>query len=106
MELKFKTWLENLVAKTDGIKNTVLDFLKDKLSIQDDEAILTMPLSSIDQNVIGELLNRGFIQNAPEELLMDIKNGSLTVGDMVDRLAGGEKPPLMLPFDKSVHNSV
>ncbi len=101
MNLKFKLWLENLEAKKSGIQSTVLDFLKDKMNIDDDDEILSMQLSSIDQSLISSLLSRGIIQDAPDELLQDIKNGSLTVGDMINRLAGDQKTQLLLPFKKT-----
>lgn len=101
MDLKFKLWFENIEAKKGGIKDTILDFLKDKLNIDDEEEILSMQLSSIDQGVINSLMSRGIIQNAPDDLMQDIKNGSMTVGDMVNRLAGDQKTPLLLPFKRT-----
>jgi hypothetical protein len=97
MQLQFKNWFENSEAEVAGIQGTVLDFLKDKMEIHDDDVILSMMVGSIDQSLISQLLKRGVFQTADEDLLTDVKNGSITVKDMIDRMAGS-KPKLFLPY--------
>lgn len=86
--LQFNLWLEDLEAKRNGIKDTILNFLKDKLNISDDDAILDMPLNAIDHSIVAELLNRGIINTSSDEARQSIKNNSGTVLDMINRLAG------------------
>lgn len=96
-DMNFKNWFENMVAKMDGIKGTVLDFLKDKLNIENDDLILSMSLKDIDPNIVSQLLNRGFFQNSSPDLLNDIKNGTLTVEEMINRLAGSPSNDITIP---------
>jgi len=86
--LDFKFWLENQVANRIGIKDTIVKFLKSKLNISDDTTILNMRLGSMDKGVISDLMTRGLVSTADESVLSDIRNGTITVGILVDRLAG------------------
>jgi hypothetical protein len=90
--MEFKLWLENQIAKRTGIKDTILKFLKSKLNISDDATILNMRLGSIDRSVVSDLMSRGLVSTADENVLSDIRNGSITVGALVDRLAGMSSP--------------
>jgi len=92
----FKLWLEDLDAKRDGIKGTILNYLKDKLNINDDEAILNMPLGSIDKKVLSDLMNRGLISTSNEDVMQDIQNGNGTIMDLIAKLAGGPAPQKLL----------
>lgn len=86
--MNFKTWLENVEAKREGIKGTILNFLKDKLNLDSDEAVLSLALSSIDKSVLRDLVNRGTVNTSDDMIIQSIKNGSGTVMDLVDRLSG------------------
>lgn len=86
--LEFTLWLEDLEAKRDGIKDTILNFLKDKLNINDEDAILNMPLNAIDRSIVADLGNRGMINTESPEVAQNIKNGSGTVLDLINKLAG------------------
>lgn len=88
MELNFSNWLENQIAKREGIKDTILKLLKSKLHVSDDGTILAMRLGSIDKSVISDLMSRGLVSTADDSVLSDIRNGSITVGNLIDRLAG------------------
>lgn len=94
--LEFKKWTEDVDS---GLKDIVLNFLKDKLHLRDTESILNMPLSSMDQSIVGDLMNRGFFAQADDSLQLAVKNGSLTVQDLIDRL-GGKSPMKRLTFTK------
>lgn len=99
--LDFKIWMEE-TTKAAGIKGNLLDFLKDKLHIHDDEEILSMPLNHIDKAIVTDLLRRGILNGAEDALVSDIKNGNITVGDVANRLGGGH-PQLNLPFYEPTH---
>jgi len=99
--LEFKLWLENLNAKREGIKGTILNYLKDKLSINDDDAILNMPIGSIDRKVLSDLMNRGLISTSNEDVVQDIQNGNGTIMDLIAKLAGGTAPQKILIHRKS-----
>jgi hypothetical protein len=92
----FKIWIEELEAKREGIKGVILNYLKDKLNINDDEAILDMPLGSIDKKVLSDLLNRGLITTSNEDIMQDIQNGNGTIMDLIAKLAGGAPPQKLL----------
>ena len=94
--MEFKIWLENIEAKRNGIKDTILQFLRDKLNIRSDSAILSMSLGSIDKKVISDLSERGLISSADGDVLDDIRNGSITVQQLIDRLAGVSSNSLTL----------
>ncbi len=86
--MQFKKWFEDVEAKNEGIKDTILNLLKDKLNINDDDAILAMPIASISKNVISDLMSRGIINTASDEVSQDIQNGSGTIADLINKLSG------------------
>lgn len=94
MEIQFKNWIESVEANRAGIEDTILGFLRSKLKITDDQSLLSLPLGSMDKNVVHDLINRGIISGADESVLTDIKNGNITVSGLIDRLSGkqGELP--------------
>ena len=102
--LEFKFYIEN-EALRNGIRGTILDFLKDALNIKDDDTILSMNFGAIDQKVVSDLLSRGVITTADESIMQDLKNGTITVAELIERLSGGSKPPSRLPYMKiPLHN--
>ena len=103
--IDFRPWLENLEAKRTGVKDVILNFLKSKLHIDDDQEILSMPLGSIDKKVIGDLLARGIISTADEGIAQDVKNGSITVMELVNRLSGWQGKSMDLPHKTSHFSS-
>lgn len=86
--MQFKLWLENLDSKRDGVKGTILNFLKDKLNLDSDEAILSLPLNSIGKEVLGDLMARGLVNTGDDTVLQSIKNGNGSVAELIDRVAG------------------
>lgn len=88
MDLNFKKWLEYVSAKQNGMKDTILNFLKDELNVKDDDTILSMKLGSIDTSIINNLMSRGIVATADSDIQDDIKNGSITVQDLIDKLSG------------------
>lgn len=96
MNLNFKKWVEDVSAKEAGDKDTILNFLKDELGITDDETILAMKIGSIDKGIINNLLKHGIIASANNDLLDDIKNGSITVEELIQRLSSGGAAPSQL----------
>jgi hypothetical protein len=105
--MEFKLWLENIEATRTGIKDTILKFLKPKLKIRDDSAILSMSLGSMDASVVSDLVNRGLVSGAGDDTLSAIRNGTITVSDLIDRISGFSTPKLALPApDSHLHKSV
>jgi hypothetical protein len=86
--MQFKQWLENLDSKRDGVKGIILNFLKDKLNLDDDEAILSLSLNSIGKDVLSDLMARGMINTTDDTVLQSIKNGNGSVADLIDRISG------------------
>jgi len=86
--MNFKNWFENLEAKHSGVKDVILNFLQDKLNINDTDEILSMPIGAIDKNVLNDLMNRGMINTSSDDVVQMIKNGSGTVLDLIDRISG------------------
>ncbi|RDJ35378.1 MAG: hypothetical protein DWQ19_11220 [Crenarchaeota archaeon] len=96
--MNFKLWLENIEAKREGIKGTILNFLKDKLNLDDDQAVLSLSLSSIGHDVLTDLIHRGLISTSDDMTIQTIKNRTGTVHDLIDLLADSDsqlqEPPL------------
>jgi hypothetical protein len=88
MDFNFKRWLEYSSAKQNGIKDTILNFLKDELNVKDEDTILSMKIGSIDNSIINDLMSRGIVKTSDGDILDDIKNGSITVQDLIDKLSG------------------
>lgn len=102
MELNFKNWLEYVSAKENGVKDTILNFLKDELNVKDDDTILSMKIGSIDSSIINNLMSRGIVATADSDVLDDIKNGSITVQDLIDKISGkGDSQTLNLNIRSS-----
>ena len=80
--MEFKAWLE-----ASGKQDIILNFLKDKLNISDDETILQMSTADMEDSVIGDLLNRGIVSTASQDIITRIKNG-ITIKELIDLLAG------------------
>ncbi len=99
MNLNFKNWIESIEANKSGIKDTIINFLKDALNINDEEAILSMKLSSMDNEIINDLMSRGIIASSDENILSDIKNGSITVSELIDKLASDGSSSQQLNFN-------
>jgi hypothetical protein len=99
MNLNFKNWIESIEANKSGIKDTIINFLKDALNINDEEAILSMKLSSMDNEIINDLMRRGIVASSDENILSDIKNGSITVSELIDKLASDGSSSQQLNFN-------
>lgn len=87
MEINFKFWLENLEAKKLANRSIILSFLKDKTGISDEEQLVFMPLNSFSPKIVSELLNLGIMDNIDDSLRGDIKNGNLTILDLIGRIS-------------------
>lgn len=87
MNLKFKTWIESLEIEKNVIKSTILAFLKEKTGITSDDELLGMQLNSIDNKIISDLFLRGIIQNASEDVMQDVKNSSITILELIEKLS-------------------
>lgn len=90
MEINFKFWLENLEAKKSANRSIILSFLKDKTGISDDEQLILMPLDSFNPKIVSELLNLGIMDNIDDSLRGDIKNGNLTILDLIGRISDNQ----------------
>ena len=80
--MEFKAWLE-----ANGSQDIILNFLKDKLNITDDETILQMNTADMDDSVVGDLMNRGIISTSSQDILSRVKNG-ITIKELIELLAG------------------
>ena len=87
MNLKFKTWIESLEIEKNVIKSTILSFLKEKTGITSDDELLGMQLNSIDKKIISDLFLRGIIQDASEDVMQDVKNSSITILELIEKLS-------------------
>ena len=87
MNLKFKTWIETLEIEKNILKNTILSFLREKTGISSDEELLNMQLNSIKKEIITDLFSLGVIQNASEDIQQDIKNSSITILELIEKLS-------------------
>lgn len=88
--MEFRKWLENIEAARLGIRDTVLSFLKDKVKITDDTELLDMPLNAIQPSVLADLLKRGIVTAHSEDISFMIRNGTGTVGQLIDSIAGSQ----------------
>jgi hypothetical protein len=87
MNLKFKTWIETFEIEKNVIKSTILSFLKEKTGITSDDELLGMQLNSIDKKIISDLFLMGIIQNASEDVVQDVKNSSITILELIEKLS-------------------
>ena len=72
--MEFRYWIES-EAKALASRDMVLNFLQDKLNINDPDAILNMSTNQIDPGVIADLSQRGIISYSDAETQDFIKNG-------------------------------
>lgn len=86
--LNFRIWLEDVEAKANSAKDIILNYLKDKLHINDTDSILDMKLGSIDKSILSDLMQRGIVTTATADISQDIQNGSLTVQELVNKISG------------------
>jgi hypothetical protein len=98
--MRFKLWLEVLEAKREGIKGTILNFLKDKLEPNDDNTILNTEIRAIDSKILGDLMNHGLISTSDDDVKQDIQNRNGTIMDLIAKLAGGTPPQKFLVHNK------
>lgn len=56
------------------------------MSISDEEVILNMQLKDIDESVVSGLLRLGVVQ-VDSDLSYEVKNGDMTVSDLIDRIS-------------------
>ena len=82
--MEFRYWIES-EAKALASRDMVLNFLQDKLNINDPEAILNMSTDQIDSGVIADLSQRGII-SSDDELLSIIKNG-IKISELINILS-------------------
>ena len=85
-KLNFKIWVESLEEKKDSMKSIILNILKDYLNINEDDIILNLKLSSIDKEIISDLLNRGIFKGS-DEIEDLIKNSNITVLELIEKLS-------------------
>jgi hypothetical protein len=91
----FKMWVENMESRKVGIKEGILNFLKDELSIIDDDTILQMNTNDISPDVVSKLIERGLITSADPNVITSIKNG-ITIQDLIDMMVGDEHPSISI----------
>ena len=83
----FHKWLENIESRRSGIRDVIINFLKDELNITDDETILQMKTTDISPEVMGKLMERGIVSSSDPNIINMVKNG-ITIRELVDTLAG------------------
>lgn len=84
-KLSFKTWVESAAEKM-SLRSIIVNFLQEKMSISDEEVILNMQLKDIDESVVSGLLRLGVVQ-VDSDLSYEVKNGDMTVSDLIDRIS-------------------
>jgi len=87
MNLEFKKFIENAEVEKIATKSLVLDFLKNRLNITDEDVILNMNISNFDSKVIEDLLNRGMFAELIPSIKDDIKNKNMSVEEFIDILS-------------------
>jgi len=111
----FNTWLEDKESRSNGSRTIILNFLQDRLNIDDPETIMQMNTKDIDEDVIDDLMKRGIIRTTNQSIFQRIKNG-ITMQELVDLLAGDEdgsnmptpsqaSPPMVAPNIQPVQRS-
>lgn len=90
----FHLWLENKEAQHMGIKDNIVQFLKDELHITNEEDILDMNTADIDSEVISKLSERGIITTSDESIIERIKDG-ITIQELINLLSGEKSQTLM-----------
>lgn len=87
MNLEFKKFIENAEVEKIATKSLVLDFLKNRLNITDEDVILNMNISNFDSKVIEDLLKRGMFAELIPSIKDDIKNKNMSVEEFIDILS-------------------
>lgn len=85
--MKFKTWLEDINSEQAGIQTGLLEFLKSKTGIDDDEQLLSMNTSEFTPDLISDLLQWGPVNTADPDILERIKNG-IEIKELANALSG------------------
>lgn len=85
--IKFKTWLEKMSSEQTAIQTGLLEFLKSKTGIDDDEQLLSMNTSDFTPDLISDLLQWGPVNTADPDILERIKNG-INIKKLADALSG------------------
>ncbi len=86
--MKFKTWLEQGNSEQAAIQTGLLEFLKSKTGIDDDEQLLSMNTNEFTPELIGDLLQWGPVNSAADPEIHDrIKNG-IEIKELADALSG------------------
>jgi hypothetical protein len=87
----FTVWLEDREARLIGSRDVILNFLKSELHITDEDVVLGMSTTDIDQSIISKLLARGIISSSSPDIIDRIKNG-ISVRELIDALASSTAP--------------
>lgn len=85
--MKFKTWLEEMDSATAGIQTGLLEFLKSKTGIDDDEQLLALNTNEFTPELISDLMQWGPVNTADPEILDRIKNG-IEIKELANALSG------------------
>jgi hypothetical protein len=85
--MKFKTWLEEMDSATAGIQTGLLEFLKSKTGIDDDEQLLALNTNEFTPELISDLMQWGPVNTADPEILDRIKNG-IEIKELAKALSG------------------
>jgi hypothetical protein len=86
--MKFKTWVEERNSEQSGIQSGLLEFLKSKTGIDDDEQLLSMNTSEFTPELISDLQQWGPVNTAADPEILDrIKNG-IEIKELADALSG------------------
>ena len=79
--MRFKNWIESSENRR-AAQDIVLNFLRDRLNIKEDEIILNMELDQIDSDIVSELKQRG-IFNSINPIIF---NGNPKIKDVINAL--------------------
>lgn len=87
MNKSFQQFVEDMDAKFNGIKDTIINFLKNELKITDDDVLMSMSTNDISDEVISKLMARGLVSSSNSDIIERIKNG-ISISELIDLLAG------------------
>lgn len=79
--MKFKNWLETFNNRK-AIQDIILNFLRDKLSIKENDIILNMELDQIDSDIVSELKQRGIFDQVNPRVF----EGNPKIKDIINSL--------------------
>ena len=91
--VRFTTWVEEMDAKKQGIREILLGYFRDKLGVNEkaDEMILGMKTNEFQDDIVNDLTSRGIVSTSAPDVANQIKNG-ISVQELIDMLSSASNP--------------